>query len=292
MKRKVYQYNLDGDFIREYLSITEAAAFYEKDESVVRKAIDKYPEKSAIGYFWSSEIWNNLFDRYISDYPVREDSINITLEGNILVVGDLHEPFTLDGYFDFVKKIYDKYNCTNIIFIGDLIDNHYSSFHSTNPDGHSAAQEFIKAKNNILQWYNEFPNAFVTLGNHDLTSSRVSFNAGLSSFWIKSVSELMETPNWRYSESFIINDILFTHGTGRKAKQRATKDMISVVQGHYHTESYIHFINGLMQRIFAMQIGSGLDDKSYAAAYGRFGNKSHVNVGVILENNVPLIEYM
>ena len=52
---------------------------------------------------------------------------NITKKENrVLVIGDLHEPFNLDGYLDFCKHQYAIYNCNKVIFIGDVIDNHYS----------------------------------------------------------------------------------------------------------------------------------------------------------------------
>ena len=61
---------------------------------------------------------------------------NITKkERRILVIGDVHAPFSLDGYLEFCKDVYAKNNLNQVIFIGDIIDNHYSSFHHTDPDG-------------------------------------------------------------------------------------------------------------------------------------------------------------
>ena len=54
---------------------------------------------------------------------------------NILIIGDLHEPFCLDGYLQFCINTYHHYKCTDVIFIGDIIDNHFSSYHETSPDG-------------------------------------------------------------------------------------------------------------------------------------------------------------
>ena len=54
-KREIYQYTLNGEYVRPFNSITSAADFFEKDESVVRKAVDKYPLKSACGFYWSSD---------------------------------------------------------------------------------------------------------------------------------------------------------------------------------------------------------------------------------------------
>ena len=48
---------------------------------------------------------------------------------NVLVIGDLHEPFCLENYLEFCRIQQEKYNCGTVVFIGDVIDNHYSSYH-------------------------------------------------------------------------------------------------------------------------------------------------------------------
>jgi len=45
-------------------------------------------------------------------------------ERRILVIGDLHCPFELDGYLDFCLETYEAHYCNQVIFIGDIIDNH------------------------------------------------------------------------------------------------------------------------------------------------------------------------
>ena len=57
-----------------------------------------------------------------------------TTANNILVIGDLHEPFCLDEYLYFCIEKYREFNCNEVVFIGDIIDNHYSSYHETNAD--------------------------------------------------------------------------------------------------------------------------------------------------------------
>lgn len=212
---------------------------------------------------------------------------------NVLIVGDLHAPFTLKGYLEFCKNIHDKYQCTDTVFIGDILDAHFSSYHEIDPDGHSAGEELRLAKEQIADWHETFPYAKVCIGNHDSIPNRKAMTSGLSKGWIKSISEVLETPTWEYSENFIIDNVLYTHGTGRKARHRAKNDLISVCQGHYHSEGYIEHFVGMNYRIFAMQVGSGLDKNSYAAAYGRHFNKPHVCCGVILNNGeLPILEYM
>ena len=46
-------------------------------------------------------------------------------ESRVLVIGDLHAPFDLDSYFDHCVEVYERYNCNRVVFIGDVIDNHY-----------------------------------------------------------------------------------------------------------------------------------------------------------------------
>ena len=90
--------------------------------------------------------------------------LNLTKnEKRILIIGDLHAPFTLDGYFEFCKDTYAKYNCNQVIFIGDIIDNHYSSFHATDPDWMGGGDELYYAIEEIAKWRDEFPKADVCI---------------------------------------------------------------------------------------------------------------------------------
>ena len=54
---------------------------------------------------------------------VKENRINGV--NNVLVIGDLHEPFCLEGYLEHCIETYEKFNCTETIIIGDCIDWEY-----------------------------------------------------------------------------------------------------------------------------------------------------------------------
>lgn len=203
---------------------------------------------------------------------------------NVLVIGDLHAPFIKEGYLDFCKRMYIKHRCNEVVFIGDICDMHYSSYHEHDPDGHGAAEELSRAKVQIAEFYDAFPKAKVCIGNHDLIPNRKAFSGGLSKHWIRDISEVLETPNWEYAEDFVINGVLYTHGTGRKAKQRCQQEFISVVQGHYHSESYVETFVSEKDLLFAMQVGCGVDRKTYAMAYAKHFKKPQINVGVVLES--------
>ena len=110
----------------------------------------------------------------------------VKVEDKILVIGDLHEPFCLDGYLAHCKAVYAKHNCNKVIFIGDVIDNHYSSFHEPDPDGLGGGDELDLAIRRLSKWYKAFPVADVCIGNHDRIVTRKAFSGTmiLNSFTI------------------------------------------------------------------------------------------------------------
>ena len=207
---------------------------------------------------------------------------------NVLVIGDLHEPFCLDEYLEHCVNTYKKYKCDEVVFIGDIIDNHASSYHETDPDGHSAGQELRLAIQRISEWYKAFPKATVIIGNHDRLIMRKAYSSGLSRLWIKDYAEVLGTPGWNFTESIEIDDVLYIHGEGGTARARVRRDLQSIVQGHLHSQAYTEWIVGAKFKLFGMQVGCGIDHKSYAMAYSKEGPKPAIACGVILQGEVPI----
>ena len=218
--------------------------------------------------------------------------INITKKENrILVIGDLHAPFTLDGYLEHCIDTYEKYNCNKVIFIGDIIDNHYSSYHETDPNGLSGGDELYRAIKEIQKWYQAFPVADVTVGNHDRMIMRKAFSGSIPKEWIKSYNEVLGV-SWNWVEEVEYDDVQYTHGEGGTARTKAKNDMMSTVQGHIHTQMYVEWMVGKNYRVFGMQVGCGIDRDAYAAAYARAYKKQAVGCAVVIGGhtaiNVPM----
>lgn len=199
---------------------------------------------------------------------------------NVLVIGDIHEPFCLEGYLDFCLEQYNRFNCNKVVFIGDVIDNHYSSFHGTDPNGYGGGYELKKAIAGLKKWHDAFPNAYVTIGNHDRIIYRKAFAAGVPKEWIVEYKDVLETPTWKFVDHIEIDDILYIHGEGGTAKTAMRNHNKSVVQGHLHTQKYIEWNN----EYFGMQVGCGIDDSAYAFAYAKYGKKSAIGCAVVLDN--------
>ena len=216
------------------------------------------------------------------------------LNRNVLCIGDLHEPFCLDEYLEFNENLANKHHITDVVFLGDVIDAHFSSFHETDPDGMGGGDELDLAIKRIKRWYKAIPNAKVLLGNPDRIIMRKAFSGGIPKRWIKDYKDVLEVPNWDFVESYELDGVLYVHGDGGgRAISRARKNMESTVCGHWHTDSYVQYIVGSKFKIFGMQVGCGIDRKSYAQAYAKNHPKPAIGSGVILDNGrLPFTEMM
>ncbi len=203
---------------------------------------------------------------------------------NVLVIGDLHEPFCLDSYLDWCLEQYHAYNCTEVVFIGDIIDNHYSSYHETSADGMGGLDELELAIKRITRWYKAFPVATVIIGNHDRIIMRKAQTSAIPSKWIKSYKEVLEVPNWNFVERYEKDEVQYIHGEGGTARTKCRADMMNTVQGHLHTQCYTEHYVGKNFRVFGTQVGCGINHKSYAMAYAKYGKRPAVGCAVILNS--------
>ena len=166
-------------------------------------------------------------------------------ERRILVIGDIHSPFELEEYLQFCKDTYANYNCNQVIFIGDIIDNHASSFHTSDPDGMGGGDELDLAIERIKDWAIAFPVADVMIGNHDRIIIRKAQSSNIPSKWIKEFKEVLETPNWNFVTEVYIDGVRYVHGDkSGKARMAAKRDMVSTVSGHFHTDFYCEWMFG------------------------------------------------
>lgn len=203
----------------------------------------------------------------------------------VLVIGDIHEPFCLDGYLQHCKNVYKEYKCNKVVFIGDIIDSHYSSFHSTDPDGMSAKDELNLSIKKLRKWHKAFPKATVIIGNHDRIVARKALANGISAKWIKEYKDVLEVPTWNFKTDETIDNVLYVHGEGATAFTKAKTLFQSVVAGHTHTKCYIEYMNN----VFGMQVGCGVDKDSYAMAYAKNYAPPQIACGVVLDGKLPIL---
>ena len=195
-------------------------------------------------------------------------------ERRILVVGDLHCPFDLDDYLKFIVDTYEKWNCNQIIQIGDCLDNHYSSFHPTDADGYGGGEELDRAIARLSRY-------------RDRIIMRKAFDSDIPARWIKSYNEVLGT-NWNWVDRIVYDGVQYVHGEGGTARTKAKNDMQSTVQGHIHTQFYTEYMVGRNFAIFGMQVGCGVDASTYAAAYAKNFKKQAIGCGVVIGGHTAI----
>ena len=272
-------YQALGEIRREFKNKNNKGILYQMKNNKVHKT--------------SSDVFKNAFTEFTDD--ILNGKIiksNKSKSGkNVLVIGDLHLPFTLEGYLEHCIKVYKKYNCDTVVFIGDILDLHFTSYHETSTEGYGATQEHDLSVEMLRKWYKAFPKAYVTIGNHDALIYRKAMSAGISKRWIQNYSQVLGTPGWEWVTDVVIDDVLYTHGT-TNAYTKAKQNLMSTVQGHLHSQAGIQFYVGAKSRIFGFQTGCGVDMKSYAMEYGRNFPKPVISCGVVIEGLHPYLEVM
>ena len=245
---------------------------------------------------WSA---NKLADRFNIDIKIVKDVIsevkndmrNIKLSkrafnnldpDNVLVIGDLHEPFCLKEYLEFCIEQRHKYSCGRVVFIGDIVDNHFTSYHEISPQAMGPNRELKFAKRKISRWHKAFPIADVIIGNHDRLVARKAQTAGIADDWLKSYDEVLDVPGWDFVTEKEIHGVMYAHGEGGTARKKMRDEHQSYVQGHLHSQAYIEWSVGSRYKTFGMQIGCGIDRKSFAMAYGKAFKKPVISCGVVL----------
>jgi hypothetical protein len=153
-------------------------------------------------------------------------------------------------------------------------------------------QELDMAISRLQRWHEAFPVADVIIGNHDRMVMRKAQSSSIPTRWIKAYKEVLGTPGWDFVTKVIYDKVQYLHGEGGMARSRAAKDLMSTVQGHLHTKCFVEWQIGAGLKIFAMQVGCGIDAESYAMAYAKdYGNPA-IACGVVLNGKVAINEVM
>jgi len=203
---------------------------------------------------------------------------------NVLVIGDLHAPFNHRLTMHYINSVLERNRIDEIVLLGDIIDNHYLSFHDKDPDGYGSNLEFLKAKGFLDGLHKLIPKCKVCIGNHDALADRKAFKAGMSRRWIRTIPEVFDLPGWDFQDFHRIGDFVFTHGLGQQANSRSEDLGLSVVQGHYHSKFdveaiYDQNVQGNVR--YAVNGGCLIDSDAYAFAYGKFGRINRMGLTII-----------
>jgi predicted phosphodiesterase len=213
----------------------------------------------------------------------------------VLVISDLHVPFTHPKYLDFIRRIKKNYKPDETVFIGDIMDFYAFSRYDQDPDSLSPGDELKKAKEALKPWFNLFPKAYACIGNHDVRLSKKAVRAGIPVAAFKPFNELLGCPDgWEWQDSWDIDGVQYIHGDafgGKYAHVRAAEThRMSTVVGHSHHSAGIVYLDGAKGLIFGANVGCGIDTDAYAFAYARKNPyKPVLACGIIRDGKYPQV---
>jgi predicted phosphodiesterase len=212
----------------------------------------------------------------------------------ILIISDYHAPYQHPKALSFLKKLNKELQPTAVISIGDIGDFCGISFHEKDADLPSASEEYRLMKIEHNKLHKVFPYMEILKGNHDLRNARVGKKAGLPSFFMKDISDLIKYDGWRWHSELLIElpngePLYLAHDLGRNPLLSAQRLGCSVVDGHKHSMASIQYLASPLRLIFGMTVGCLVDRDSLAMAYGKAHEKKPIiSVGYI-EDSQPRI---
>lgn len=220
---------------------------------------------------------------------------------NVLIISDLQIPFEHRDALDFVRHVDQMFfpdSVRDVVNIGDEVDQHTLGRWPANPNGRSASAELEEAKHRLSYWSDLHPNVKVCTSNHTYRAWKKAFLSGIPSQFMKEVGEVYGTPpGWKWSDRWIIDDILFEHGefvSGKDACLKAAEqNRMKTVIGHQHTFGGVIYSGSYNGAIWGMNTGCLIDVDQYAFDYGRgLRKKPTLGCGVIVRgvpHFIPMI---
>lgn len=127
----------------------------------------------------------------------------------IMVIGDLHAPYTHVDALPFLKHVRDTYAPDMCVQVGDETDGHAISFHDSDPNLDSAGMELEKAKVVLENLHELFPNLLVCDSNHGSLVYRRAKAHGLPVQFIKKYRDILfpehGAPAWSWADAWVLN---------------------------------------------------------------------------------------
>ncbi len=256
----------ENGFIRTYDSIKKAASL-----KLGRKDTPKYSNSDS------------------QSQPKIQQSKEDSGNHRVLVIGDIHAPFQHRYYLDFLIETYKQWNCDTVVCIGDEVDFHALSKYPQDPNGYGAGDELINAITALRPYYEAFPVVNVVTSNHTARPLKKAFEAGIPTQFLKDYKQFLDAPDgWSWSRQLEIDGVLYHHGEGYSgamgAYKAAMNAMRSTVIGHIHSHAGVTYIQTEFDRLFALNVGCGVDIEAYAFAYGKnCAFKPTLACGVVLD---------
>lgn len=213
---------------------------------------------------------------------------------NTIFISDTHAPYHHRDTLSFLEAIKDAYDIQIAKSVGDIVDNHSSSFHDIEYSCLSAKDEYLKARAFCQNLSEIFPKMTISIGNHCKMTERKAKVAGIPLDHLKSYNDVYGVDwNWVDHDWFKINEYnhcLMTHAMAGNTLSNAKTHSHCSVQGHYHGTFGLEFFADKQVLRWSMSVGCLIDPNSPAFNYAKLSSNKRPIVGCgALIDDVPIL---
>lgn len=290
--------------LQQFKDDTQAAAQYNVlggfDEPVVYRQMVRYWRQVFIDNEGRAGATNNAIKesrKLIQPSPsddIGDTYVPATCK-RILVVGDLHAPYTHPDAIPFLRSVRDSYGPDMVIQVGDETDGHAISFHDSDPNLDSAGVELEKAKLVLEEVHELFPNLLVCDSNHGSLVYRRAKAHGLPVQFIKKYRDILfpehGAPGWSWADAWVLNTPLglvrFQHQVSGDFMLNASHERTSLVLGHEHGRFEVQYAASSSALYFGAYAGCLIDKDSMAFAYGKLHRKKPILGCMVITAGCP-----
>lgn len=211
----------------------------------------------------------------------------------ILVVSDLHIPYQHPDAFDFLRCVKKEFKPTRVINIGDEVDNHGISFHTSDPDLMSAGDELKASQAYCKELESIFPKMDLVHSNHGSLSYRRGKAGGIPRHFLREYSDVLQVGSgWQWYEEILVRlgsrrNILFRHQFSANVLKAAEQLGCCVVQGHFHSKFEISYTSSPRALNWGMTVGCLIDKKALAFEYNKLSPKRPILGVGLIEKGMP-----
>ena len=218
---------------------------------------------------------------------------------NYCIWSDLQIPFEHPRALEFCKYLYRHFKCTEVLCVGDEVDNLHGGLYPKDPDAlHSPIGELKAAREKLSEWFKTFPHVRVAISNHGNRWIKKASMAEIPSQLLRTYQEVLGIPEtWRYADQWLIKEkhpFLMNHGMDLGGKtpyrQAAELSTVSRLFGHLHTSAGIAYVRTIEKFVWGFNVGCLIDRKAYAFKYASNQKfEATCGAGVILnEGALPI----
>jgi hypothetical protein len=216
---------------------------------------------------------------------------------SILVFSCTHVPYNHPDSLRFLRKVFDEFDGTRVVCLGDEVDLYAMSQFTHDPDMKAPGKELRETIKVLRQLHKIFPRMDIIDSNHGSRILKRAKAACIPATVLRSRHEIYNIDQrWQWHKrGFYITlpngqPCVFAHMVSKSTSALA-KGGVCTVQGHYHTQAEVS-LSKVWSDVWAMSTGCLIDDTSPAFDYNKEQKfRPIMSCGVIL-NSQPILVRM